>query len=238
MVELERGELVDPSNEGHNFPTDVAPTSSRLVPLPGRPSSSAERRIRVVVLFPDSAEIRDLDEVPPLGTRLRSVSGYEWFVAEVLQNGRDVYRVRCVGRREYLEEFATGSDRARLAAGDLLEDIGRGSARTRERATDLFDDVADELLQRVRRSIRDQAWHRAETTFVASYVSTDGRSFGDVIRAKSLAGAESQALERARRWNMTLEDVRLGPEWLNATSGSVRTRWRWRRVARFLPRVR
>jgi hypothetical protein len=231
-------ELVDPSNEGHHYLTNVAPISSRLVPLPGRPSSSAERRIRVVVLFPDVAEIRDLDEVPPLGTRLRSVSGYEWFVAEVLPSGRDTYTVRCVGRREFLDEFATRSDRARLAAGDLLEDIGKGSARTRERATDLFDDVADELLQRVRRSIRDQAWHQAETAFVASYVSTDGSLFGDVIRAKSFAAAQSQALERARRWNMTVEDVRPGPEWLNARYGSVRTRGRWRRVARFLPRVR
>lgn len=208
------------------------------MPRPRRPSSSAERRIRVVLLFPDSAEIRDLDEVPPPGTRLRSVSGYEWFVAEVLPSGRDTYTVRCVGRREFLEGFATGSDRMRVAAGDVLEDIGKGSARTRELATDLFDDVADELLQRVRHSIRDQSWHRADTTFVASYISTDGRSFGDVIRAKSLAGAESQALERARRWNMTLEDVRLGPEWLSARSGSVRTRWRWRRVARFLRRAR
>jgi hypothetical protein len=190
------------------------------------------------VLFPDTAEIRHLDELPPLGTRLRSAAGHEWFVADVLQSGRDTYTVRCVGRREYLDDFGTGSVRARLVAGDLLEDIGRGSALTRERATDLFDDVADELLQRVRRSIRDQGWRRTETTFVATFISADSRLFEDVIRAKSLASAESDALERARRWNMTLKDVSPGLEWLNTRSGRSRGRRRWRRVARLLPRVR
>jgi hypothetical protein len=190
------------------------------------------------VLFPDSAEIRHLDDVPPPGTRLRSASGHEWFVAEVLQSGRDTYTVCCVGRREYLEDSGTGSVRTRLVAGDLLEDMGRGSARTRERATDLFDDVADELLQSVRRSIRDQGWRRTETAFIASFVSADGGLFEDYIRAKSLARAESDALERARGWNMTLKDVRLGPEWLNARSGRARSGRRWRRIARLLPRVR
>lgn len=190
------------------------------------------------MLFPDSAEVRHLDYVPPPGTRLRSASGHEWFVAEVLQSGRDTYTVRCVGRRWYLEDFGTGSVRTRLVAGDLLENIGRGSARTRERATDLFDDVADELLQRVHRSIHDQGWRRTETTFVASFVSADSRLFEDVIRAKSLASAESDALERARRWNMTLKDVQPGPEWLNMRSGPARSGRRWRRVARLLPRVR
>jgi hypothetical protein len=189
------------------------------------------------VLFPDSAEIRHLDDLPQLGTRLRSGSGTEWFVAEVLQSGRDTYTVRCVGRREYLDEFGTGSVHARLVAGDLLEDIGRGSARTRERATELVDDVADELLQRVRRSIRDEGWRRAETTFVASFLSADGRLFEDVISAKSLALAEADALERARRWKMTLKDVQPGLAWLNTSPGARRTR-RWRRVAWLRPRMR
>ena len=188
--------------------------------------------------FPDSAEIRQLDDVPPPGTRLRSASGHEWFVAEALQSGRDTYTVFCVGRREYLEDFGTGSVRARLVAGDLLEDIGKGSARTRERATDLLDDVADELLQRVRRSIRDQHWRRTETTFVGSFVSADGRLFEDVIRAKSLVAAKSDALERARRWDMTLKDLRPGPEWLNTRPRGARRGRRWRRVARLVPRLR
>lgn len=188
--------------------------------------------------FPDSTEIRHLADVPPPGTRLRSASGHEWFVAEILQCGRDTYTVWCVGRREYLEDFGTGSVRARLVAGDFLEDIGRSSARTRERATDLLDDVADELLQRVRRSIRDQDWRRTETTFVASFVRADGRLFEDVIRAKSLALAESDALERALRWNMTLKDVRSGPEWLNTRSGRPRSGRGWRRISRLVPRVR
>lgn len=187
--------------------------------------------------FPDSAEIRHLDDVPQPGTRLRSASGHESFVAEVLQSGRDTYTVRCVGRREYLDEFGTARVRGRVVAGDLLEDIGRGSARTRERATELVDDVADELLRRVRRSIRDQGWHRTKTTFVASFVSADGRLFEDVIRAKSVSSAESDALERARYWNMTLKDVQPGSEWLNTTYGPARGRRR-RRIARLLPRVR
>lgn len=166
--------------------------------------------------FPDSTEIRHLDHAPPPGTRLRSASGHEWLVAEVLQSGRDTYTVFCVGRREYLEDFGTGSVRARLVAGDLAEDI---------------DDVADELLQRVRRSIRDRRWRRAETAFVASYTA-DGRPFELVIRAKSLAPAKSEALEHANHWNMTLKDVRPGPEWLNTRSGRARRGRRWRWVAR------
>ncbi len=208
-----------------------------MPPFAGRPSPSAERRCCLVVLFPDSAEIRHLDDVPLPGTRLRSAAGHEWFVVEVLQSGRDTYTVRCVGRREYLDEFGTGAVRGRLVAGDLLEDIGRGAAHTGERATDLFDDVADELLQRVRRSIRDQGWRRTETTFVASFISADSRLFEDVIRAKSLASAESDALERARRWNMSLKHVIPGPEWLNTSLGRRRAR-RWRRVHRLLPKVR
>jgi hypothetical protein len=136
---------------------------------------------------------------------------------------KGIGRRLCVGRREYLEDFGTGSVRARLVAGDLLEDI---------------DDVADELLQRVRRSIRDQGWRRTETTFVASFVTADGRLFEEVIRANSLAPAKSEALEHARYWNMTLKDIRPGPEWLNARSGRARSGRRWRWVTRLLPRVR
>ena len=215
-----------------------APPLSLVLRFPRRPSPSAERRFRLVVLFPGSTELRDVDDLPQPGTRLRSESGHEWFVAEVLQSGRDTYTVCCIGRREYLEEFATGPDRARLVAGELLEDIGRGSAWTSDRATELFEDVADELLQRVRRSVRDQGWRRAEMTFVASFLSADGRLFEDVIRAKSIALAESDALDRASYWNMTLKDLRPDPEWPNTRYGRGRGGRRRRGIARLLPRVR
>ena len=205
--------------------------------FPGQPSPSAEPRFRLVLVFPDSSEIRHLDSVPEPGTRLRSASGHESFVVEVLQSGRVTYTVRCLGRREYLDEFGTASVRGRVVAGDLLEDIGRGSAHTRERATELVDGVSDELLRRVRRSIRDQGWRRTKTTFVASFVSADGRLFEDVILAKSVSSAESDALERARYWNMTLKDVQPGSEWLNSSYGPASGRRR-RRIARLLPRVR
>lgn len=205
--------------------------------LPGRPSPSAERSIRAVLLFPDSAEIRDLDDVPPPGTRLRSASGNEWFVVEALQSGRDTYTVFCLGRRSYLEEFGTRSVRARLLAEDLLEEAARGSAHTREGAAHRVDDLADDLLQGVRRVIRDEAWRQRDGVFVASFVNAEGRLFQDLIHAKGLVPAQSQALERARSLNLSLTEVRPAPEWLSARYARAGIRRRWRRVARILRKV-
>jgi hypothetical protein len=180
--------------------------------LPGRPSPSAKRPIRAVVRFPDSAEIRHFDEVPSRGTRLRSASGSEWFVAEALPSGRATYTVFCVGR-------------------DELAGVGTGPVR-------FVEDVAQDLLQRVHRLVRDQHRRETDTAFVASFVSADGVVFEEIIHATSLVRAESEALERARGWNVTMKDVQPGPEWLNASYAMAGSGQRSRRFGRFLPRVR
>jgi len=194
--------------------------------VPSRPEPDAKRPIRAVVRFPHSTEIRHFDGVPPPGTRLRSASGQEWVVADALQSGRDTYTVYCVERRQHSDgaEFVP----ARVVVEDLLEDIAKGSARTRE----LLDDMAAHLLKRVRRSVADHDRRHPDTAFVASFVSADGRKFGDVIHARSLASAESEALERARSWNMTLEDIQPGPQWWSTRFGRGGSRRRWRRAAR------
>jgi hypothetical protein len=180
---------------------------------PGRPSPDAKRPIRAVIRFPDSAEIRHLDGVPSPGTRLRSASGNEWLVAEALRSGRDTYTVFCVGREEPKEA-----------------DIP--SAQTR---LSVVGEVADELLQRARRTVREQYRPQPDMAFVASFVSADGRVFQDFIRAKTLALAESEALERARGRNLTLSDVQRGPDWwLESVPGqkASRRRRRWGRLVR------
>jgi hypothetical protein len=136
-----------------------------------------------------------------------------------------------------MEEFGTGSVRARLVAEDLLKEVGRGSTRTRERATHLMDDLADDLLERVRRVSRDEGWRRRDGVFVASFVSAEGRLFQDLIHAKSLVPAQSQARARAHSWNMSLIDVRPAPEWPTTNHGHAGIRRRWRRLARGLRRM-
>jgi hypothetical protein len=198
--------------------------------VPRRGSREEKRSIRAVVRFPDSTEIRHLDGVPTPGARLRSASGREWFVADALQSGRDTYTVFCVDRRELFE--GAESVPARVVVEDLLEDVAKSATRTRQ----LLDDMAGHLLERVRRSGEDPNGRQTETAFVASFVSGDGRAFEDVIYATSLASAESEALERARGWNMTVTGIQPGPEWLNARSATG-SRRRRRRLARLLRRA-
>lgn len=178
----------------------------------GRPSPSSKPPVRAVVRFPDSAEIRHFDELPLPGTRVRSASGREWFVAEALQSGRDTYTVFCVGR-------------------DELDGVETGSVH-------VATDAARDLLQRVRRSVRDQHRSEKETVFVASFVSAEGVVFEELVHATSLEQAEAEALEQARRWNVTMEDVQPGPEWLDASYARAGSGRRSRRFAKFLRRVR
>ena len=181
--------------------------------FPGRPSPDAKRPIRAVIRFPDSTEKRHLDGVPSPGTRLRSSSGKEWFVAEVLPSGRDLYTVSCLGP-------------------DELKDAGTGSVRARLRVA---GDVADDLLERARRSVREQYRPEPDMAFVASFVSADGRVFQDFIRAQSLALAEAEALERARHRGMSVLEVEQGPDWwLDRIPGQTasRRRRRWARLVR------
>ena len=184
--------------------------------FPGWPSRDAKRPIRAVIRFPDSTEIRHLDGVPSPGTRLRCSSGKEWFVAEVLPSGHDLYTVSCL-------------------EPDELKDAGTGSVQARLR---VVEDVADDLLQRARRSVREQYGPHPDTAFVASFVSADGRVFQDFLRARSLASAEAEALERARHRDMSLLEVEQGPDWwLDRIPGQTASR-RGRRWARLVRRVR
>ena len=57
----------------------------------------------VLLLFPDSSEIRDRDEPPRRGRRFRSGWGNVWVVDEVVASGVDTYTVTCVAPRRGLE---------------------------------------------------------------------------------------------------------------------------------------
>lgn len=87
-----------------------------------------------VLLFPDSAENRWLERLPPPGTRIRSRrGGPRWVVDVVLQSGRDTYTIVCVGRREYLDALRHRSDRPPDLAAELLEAARRTSEFVAER---------------------------------------------------------------------------------------------------------
>jgi hypothetical protein len=138
-------------------------------------------------------------------------------VAEALQSGRDIYTVFCVGPDE-IKERGIRSAQVRLGVGDLVDD----------------------LLRRVRRSVREGEGppHEPDAAFVASFVSSDGRVFQDFIRAQSAALAESQALELARYREMTLTDVQRGPDWWLQSIGGRPSSSRWARLVRRLRETR
>jgi hypothetical protein len=86
-----------------------------------------------VLSFPNSAESRWLDQIPPPGTRIHSYREYgyrrqTWVVDEVLQVGGITYVVFCVGQREYLDKLRNRPGFQPDLAAELLE-LAR---RTRE----------------------------------------------------------------------------------------------------------
>lgn len=92
-----------------------------------RSPTAAESGVFCVLLFPDSAENRWLERLPPPGTRIRSRQGEAvWVVDMVLQSGRETYTVFCVDPREY-------SGASDLAAA-LLEAVRRTSETVTERS--------------------------------------------------------------------------------------------------------
>ena len=93
----------------------------------------AEPGVFCVLLFPDSAENRWLERLPPPGTRIRSREGRAvWVVDVVLQSGRETYTVFCVDPREY------GAARRRLSDGtsDLGADLLEAARRTSDTVTE------------------------------------------------------------------------------------------------------
>ena len=87
-----------------------------------------------VVRFPDSTEGRWFHQVPSPGTRLRShgYSGRTWVVDEVLQSGRDMYTVFCVGRAEYMDKRRQASG----ARSDLPTELLELARRTSDAASE------------------------------------------------------------------------------------------------------
>jgi len=86
-----------------------------------------------VLIFPDSSEFRWVDEVPRLGSEVRSRTGQRWRVEETLQSGLSTYTVYCGVKHNRLGG-------ARALAADLLEGARRAlgpTPRTRSaRATE------------------------------------------------------------------------------------------------------
>lgn len=87
-----------------------------------------------VVRFPDSIEGRWFHQVPSPGTRLRSQGGdpywgRTWVVDEVLQSGRDMHTVFCVGRAEYMDKRRHASGARSDLPTELLE-LARRTSET------------------------------------------------------------------------------------------------------------
>jgi hypothetical protein len=81
--------------------------------------------VLLVLVFPDSSELRWVHELPKLGTEMESSFGQRWRVEEVLQSGVGMYTVHC-GQRH------PGLASARHLATDLL-DRARKAVSVQER---------------------------------------------------------------------------------------------------------
>ena len=98
-----------------------------------RPPRHAGSGVFCVLLFPDSAENRWVERLPPPGTRIRSrQGGAVWVVDVVLQSGRETYTVFCVDPREY-----SGARRRRPGgASDMAAELLEAARRTSETVTE------------------------------------------------------------------------------------------------------
>ena len=100
-----------------------------------RPPKHTESGVFCVLLFPDSAESRWVERLPPPGTRIRSrQGGAVWVVDVVLQSGRETYTVFCVDPREYSGARRRRPDGASDLAAELLEAARRTSETVTERS--------------------------------------------------------------------------------------------------------
>jgi hypothetical protein len=105
----------------------------RLLPR----TSHGSRGVYCVLRFPDSTEGRWFDQLPGPGTRIRSNPMHPrsrfWIVDEVLQSGRDIYTVFCVGRDEYIDKLRHSSADTLYLATELLEVARRTRQAVSER---------------------------------------------------------------------------------------------------------
>jgi hypothetical protein len=160
---------------------------------------ASERAVCLVLRFPDSTEIHYLDEPPELGARVRSDTGRDWFVAEVLQSGRNTYTVLCVGRDEFLKEVGTPASKRRVLADDVVTFARRSIGGERG----VEDELADP-----KTGLTPTGRKRELRRYLATMVDPNGRTLA-VIDAASAAEAETEAQEIARQSGSTVEDVRL-----------------------------
>jgi hypothetical protein len=72
-----------------------------------------QRSVLLVLVFPDSSELRWVYEPPKLGSEMESSFGQSWRVEEVLQSGVGLYTVHCGPRHP-------GLTHAQHLATDLL----------------------------------------------------------------------------------------------------------------------
>ncbi len=90
---------------------------------------SKQPKIHLVLIFPDSSEVRLVWKRPRVGGAIKSSLGKNWRVEEVLQSGTDVYTVRCGPRSHGVtgaQDLAADLlDRARqaLSPGDRRRDL-------------------------------------------------------------------------------------------------------------------
>ena len=75
-------------------------------------------RLEVFLIYPDSSEFRWVDEVPRVGSEIRSRTGQRWRVEETLQSGVTTYTVYCGAKSR---GFGATLD----LAADLLESARR-----------------------------------------------------------------------------------------------------------------
>ena len=101
---------------------------------------TAPHGVRVLFLFPDSSELRDVRKPPRRGHHVRSPEGAVWKVAEILKSGHETYTVTCVAP----------SRMGKMP--NLAADHMRNAVRRRTRDPD-NQDLAADLLERARKSI-------------------------------------------------------------------------------------
>jgi hypothetical protein len=77
----------------------------------------------LVLIFPDSSEFRWVDDVPRVGSEIRSRTGQRWRVEETLQSGVATYTVYCGAKGRSLGATLD-------LAGDLLVSARRSLLRT------------------------------------------------------------------------------------------------------------
>ena len=104
----------------------------------------------VVLCFPESTEVRYLEQAPRRGQRVVSRSGNLWFVSHVVRSGTRTYTVTCVARRDFLRELRRGR------SGDVASDLLALARKAIRAPAGVSDKPADKALRGLdRRGERD-----------------------------------------------------------------------------------